>query len=197
MCLKAVRTWRALHMNHKVVIGWASLCHAGVPAAGVQQRGTVVELRAEGAVPVSSRKHSEAGSIGLVQALGHGGGALQLDAAGLSCEAKLHVLQLGQTPALQFADQRCLLKGQRRPHTRRGITVFEHSVHAALIKMFTNKSDFINHQREIHLSVSSCIICRRTKCAEWLHTEFILCAGFIKFNKLVFQSNKELFPEIQ
>lgn len=80
-----------------------------------------MELQALGAASLAGRQLSEVGSVGFIQALGHRGGALQLGAAGVSCEANLHVLQLGQTPALQLTDQGRLLKGQIQPH--RGVSI--------------------------------------------------------------------------
>lgn len=80
-----------------------------------------MEVLALGAASLAARQRGEAGSVSsvcFIQALGHRGGALQLGAAGVSCEADLHVLQLGQTPALQLADQGRLLKGQTQPRTR-------------------------------------------------------------------------------
>lgn len=102
-------TWRALHVNHKVVVGWASL-----PPAGVREGRAAVELRALGAASLVRGQHGEAGSvcsIGFIQALGYREAALQPGAAGLSCDVKVHVVQFGQTPALQLTDQGRLLKG--------------------------------------------------------------------------------------
>ncbi len=75
-----------------------------------------MELQALRAASLVGRQHGDAGSINFIQALGHRGRVLQLGAAWLSCEADLHVLQLGQTPALQLTDQGRLLKGQTQPH---------------------------------------------------------------------------------
>lgn len=106
-------------MNHKVVVGRTVLRHTGHPTlAGLQEGRAVVELQALSAASLARRHHGEAGSIDFIQALGHRGRVLQLGAAGVSCEANLHVLQLGQTPALQLTDQGRLLKGQTQPHRR-------------------------------------------------------------------------------
>ncbi len=110
-------------MNHKVVIGGVPLCHNGLPPATVQEGGAGAELQALGAASLVRRQHSDVGSIGFIQALGHRGGALQLGAAGVSCEAKLHVVKLGQTPALQLTDQGRLLKREVQPHQRVSITL--------------------------------------------------------------------------
>lgn len=116
---KHVLTWRVLHMDHKVVVGRAPLCQAQLCLAGIQEGGAVVEVQALRAARLARRQGCE---VGFVWALiGRRGGA-ELHLRGVSCEPDLHVLQLGQTPALQLADQRRLLGGHTRSHRTRNVS---------------------------------------------------------------------------
>lgn len=83
------RTWGALHVNHKVMVGDLGLCKAGAPAA--EQLRAEVELRPFRALLLLRRQH-----IGF----GCRGWALQLHGAGVFWAADLQLLQFRQTPVL-------------------------------------------------------------------------------------------------
>lgn len=144
-------------MNHKVMVCWAPLYHTGLPPAWVQEGKAALELHALGAISLATRWCSEAGSISFIQALSDRGGALQLGAAGVSCKAKLHVLQLGQTPALQLTDQGRLLKGHIQTHTTVSMTLWHIYLKEQLLTEVAPFSTFCKFWRVLLIVIKNTI----------------------------------------